>query len=527
MPAYDDLNVQDRKDQIKHTRNAKKRIKALSTRLIARSSYETTREAISDLENMRSVQNFLNSYAGEDKDGEGNPRQRGSITRNRNKLLRMLAKIVTGEATFNEIEDELTVVADKGFEFKTLSEPQQSLREALSVDIRQFLPRNLVLNVDKAGQVSGVTERVGNQIRSLKHKHSILVQTIGKYNTMLTDIKKELSSAVDEKSTLNPLLTIIMLETGIRVGGGRPGKTIKRLKDGSEVEVITYGLTELRPSHIKFLKTSDLEIKVHGKYGKEMLYNLSDREVISALKPYMVKATADAGMGLGNPSTEPKIFTGLNGWNYTYSKLNLYIDKKYKQYGMKPHDFRMLYANRRLFAMMSEQQEQLHEEVKALVDAGTQNIQEEVATRVTTFINDAIRSVADDLHHSDMGSAIDYYITPNFVLNFLNQGYIVNNIEDAVKQGYKTVSFDIQKFIDVANLFGTDSYPLRRATDLSQLLQSMDDEMGEVMGEVMGGVDLESLLNEMDDEMGKVASPLFRQMRRDNIEREDSKKKSL
>ena len=108
-----------------------------------------------------------------------------------------------------------------------------------------------------------------------------------------------------------------------------------------------------------------------------------------------------------------------------------------------------------------------------------------------------------------MGSAIDYYITPNFVLNFLSQGYMEAKIEEAVKQGYKTVSFDIQKFIDVANLFGTDSYPLRRATDLSQLIQSMDDEMGEVtgevLGEVMGGDNLESLLNEMDDErMGKL-----------------------
>ncbi len=503
MPAYDDLNVQDRRDQIKHTRNAKKRIKALSTRLKNRVSYGSVREAISDLGGMRSVKNFLNSYAGEAKDGEGNPRQKGSIERNRNRLLRMLAKIVTGDATFDEIEDELTTVADQGFEFKVLSVEQESLRDALSVDIRQFLPRNLTLKVDESGQVSEVTERVGNQIRSLKHKHGILVQTIGKYNTMLTDIKKELNSASNERDKLNTLLTLIMLETGIRVGGGKPGKTIKRLPDGTEVEVITYGLTELRPSHIKSLKTSSLKIKVEGKYGAELLYSLSDREIIASLKPYLVKATADAGMGIGNPSLEPKIFTGLNGWKYHYSKLIKYIDRKFGQYDMKPHDFRMLYANRRLFATMADQQEQLHEDVKALVDAGTQNIQEEVATRVTTFINDAIQSVADDLHHSDMGSAIDYYITPNFVLNFLNQGYIVNNIEDAVKQGYKTVSFDIQKFIEVANLFGTDSYPLRKATDLSQLLQSMDDEMGEVMGEVMGGVNLESLLDDMDDEMGR------------------------
>ena len=38
-----------------------------------RSSYETTREAISDIESMRSVQNFLDSYAGEDKDGDLQP----------------------------------------------------------------------------------------------------------------------------------------------------------------------------------------------------------------------------------------------------------------------------------------------------------------------------------------------------------------------------------------------------------------------------------------------------------------------
>jgi hypothetical protein len=154
---------------------------------------------------------------------------------------------------------------------------------------------------------------------------------------------------------------------------------------------------------------------------------------------------------------------------------------------------------------MSDQQEQLHEDVKALVDAGTQNIQEEVANRVTHFINDAIKSVSDSLHHSEMGSAIDYYITPNFVLNFLHQGYIERNIDKAVAQGYDTVSFDIQKFIDVANLFGTDSYPLRKATDLSQLLQVMDSEMGEVTG----SYDLSSLLEDMDNQMGEVTSSIM------------------
>ena len=59
-----------------------------------------------------------------------------------------------------------------------------------------------------------------------------------------------------------------MLETGIRVGGGKPGKTIKKLKDGTEVEVITYGLTELRPSHIKFLQNKLFRNKIDGKYGK-------------------------------------------------------------------------------------------------------------------------------------------------------------------------------------------------------------------------------------------------------------------
>jgi len=508
MPSYDDLNVRDRKEQIKHVKATERAISTIARNVAKKGLvFDSVKDFISDAQGMRNIQSFLDKYAGKEIEGHGNPRNVRSIAQNRAKLLRALAKIVVEGASISdpEIQDQVTLSAERGFEYKFLGTEQQSLRDVLEVDIRKFLPRNLVLDVDKAGKVTGVRERVGNQIRSLTHKHNILVQTIGKYNSMLTSVKADLMSSNNERDTLNAILTAIMLETGVRVGGGRPGKTIKKLADGTKVEVKTFGLTELRPSHVKSLQASRFEIELVGKYGNTLLYEMTDSDIATALKPYVDKATLDAGMDLGTPSKEPPVFRGLNGWRYDYTKLIKYIDRKFGQFDMKPHDFRMLFANRRLFEVMEGDQEQLHEDVKALVDAGTQNLQEAVATRVTQFINDAIKAVSDSLHHSEMGSAIDYYIAPNFVLNFLHQGYIERNISKAVAQGYDTVSFDIQKFIDVANLFGTDSYPLKRATDLSQLLQAMDSEMGEVTG----SYDLSSLLEDMDSEMGEVTGSIM------------------
>jgi hypothetical protein len=508
MPSYDDLNVQDRKEQVKHIKATMRAIETIARNVIKKGLvFGSVKDFISDAKGMRNIQSFLDKYAGKEIEGHGDPRNSRSIAQNRAKLLRALAKVIVDGLSISdpEVKDQVTQAAERGFEYKLLATEQQSLRDALDVDIRKFLPRNLVIDVDKAGKVTGVRERVGNQIRSLTHKHNILVQTIDKYNAMLTSVKADLMSATHDKGRLNAILTAIMLETGIRVGGGKPGKTIKTLADGTKLEIKTFGLTELRPSHIKSLQASRFEIKLVGKYGSNLLYEMADSDIAAALKPYVDKATLDAGMDLGTPAKEPKVFKGLNGWVYDYSKLKIYIDKKFGQFDMKPHDFRMLFANRRLFEVMEGDQEQLHEDVKALVDAGTQNLQEAVATRVTHFINNAIKSVSDSLHHSEMGSAIDYYISPNFVLNFLHQGYIERNINKAVAQGYDTVSFDIQKFIDVANLFGTDSYPLRKATDLSQLLQVMDSEMGEVTG----SVDLSSLLENMDSEMGEVTGSIM------------------
>ena len=59
----------------------------------------------------------------------------------------------------------------------------------------------------------------------------------------------------------------------------------------------------------------------------------------------------------------------------------------------------------------------------------------------------------------------------------------------------------MDKFIKVSKLYGTAKYPLgKSATDLSSLLDEMDD----VLGEKRAGVDLSSLLEEMGDKLGKV-----------------------
>jgi uncharacterized protein YejL (UPF0352 family) len=333
-------------------------------------------------------------------------------------------------------------------------------------------------------------------MRDLLHKETLLQEMISNYNDLVDEVKADMKSRFWDEQ-ISAILTAIMMETGIRPGGNLPGKTTR----GAE-EIATFGARSLRPRHIQDFREDLISIEFKGKGAVENTAEITDIDIINALTPYIERVQADVGLGgSAEPASQMPIFNGLKGEVYDIKNLRGYIKSKINSKNLAPRDFRRLKATRSFYEHFEECQEKFHEEVRDLATAGTANLKQVVAERVSDFINSAVEKAAGHLSHVQMQNTIDYYVSPMIVLNFLSQGYVEKNIQTAIVKGFDTISFDVDKFIKISEVFGTDSYPLgKSATDLSSLLNDMDN----VLGERRSGVDLLNLLEEMDSTLGKV-----------------------
>lgn len=491
--SADALNKQDAKDQKAHATKAVREFKKLLKKLqkkVTLEGFSSKAKLKKYLSVFPEVEQYLDVYMGTLQESEGD-------TTVRNNTLNLLVSLVFEEEVLtSEESDRLFRLAQKGFEFQLLWVEQKSLRDRLPQEIRKFLPRNLVFNVDEGGNISQVRDRVGNEIRDLLHKEALLQEMISNYNDLVDEVKADMLSPYWDEQ-ISAILTAIMMETGIRPGANTPGKTTR-----GEEEIATFGARSLRPRHIQAFQEDLVSIQFKGKGAVDNTAEITDIDIINALTPYIDRAKADVGLGgTADPASQMPIFNGLGGQVYDIRQLRGYIKSKIKSKKLEPRDFRMLKATRSFYNHFEECQEAFHEEVRDLAKAGTANLKQVVAERVSSFLNSALEKAAHNLSHVEMQNTIDYYVSPMVVLNFLSQGYIEKNIETAIVKGFDTLSFDMDKFIKVSKLYGTAKYPLgKSATDLSSLLDEMDD----VLGEKRAGVDLSSLLEEMGDKLGKV-----------------------
>ena len=491
--SADALNKQDAQKQKAHATKAVKEFK----KLLKKVKKKVNLEEISSKARLKKyisafneVEAYLNLYMGTLEESEGDETVR-------NNTLNLLNTLVFEDEVLTPQEElRLNRNARRGFEFQILWVEQESLRDRLPQEMRKFLPRNLTFDIDEGGiNITQVRDRVGGEIRDLLHKEELLQEMISNYNDLVDEVKADMQSRFWDEQ-ISAILTAIMMETGIRPGGNLPGRTTR-----GEEEIATFGARSLRPRHIQSFREDLISIEFKGKGAVDNTAEITDIDIINALTPYIERAKADVGLGgTADPASQMPIFRGLGGEVYDIKLLRGYIKSKIKSKKLEPRDFRRLKATRSFYDHFEECQEKFHEEVRDLAKAGTANLKQLVAERVSDFINSAVEKAASNLSHVEMRNTIDYYISPMVVLNFLSQGYIENNIETAITRGFDTISFDVNKFIDVSNLYGTENYPIgKSATDLSNLLEDMDKVM-----ERRSGVDLLDLLDQMDDSVGKV-----------------------
>lgn len=498
----DAVNEQDAVNQLAHAKKALLQFKRIAKTILKSASKipdlfdegrgSALRKYISAFPE---VSSFLDTYMGTLAESEGDESLR-------KKVISLFANVLLNNGVVNAEQEALFFrYANAGFEYKVLFVEQASLRTSLPKEIRKFLPRNLVFEVDEGGMISQVRDRVGNQMRDLLHKHELLVSMIRDYNDLVDEVKKDMLSPYEDLK-LSAILTAIMMETGIRPGADKPGSSVG-YEGGEKIEIATFGARSLRPAHIQEFREDFVGIQFKGKAGMDNVAEITDRDIISALTPYIEKAKTEVGLGgSADPAAQLPLFVGLNGFKYSYNYLRQYIKTKLGGSNLEPRDFRMLKATKRFYEHFEECQEDFHEEIKALAVGGAANLKEVVAERVSAFFNQAVERASSSLSHAEQANTINYYISPMIVLNFLSQGYIQTNIETAIVRGFDTISFDVDKFIKVSKLYGTKKYPVSKTagTDLVDLL----DQMKGALGEKSAGTDLIDLLDQMGGALGKV-----------------------
>jgi len=381
----------------------------------------------------------------------------------RSQILYQLRNVLTWPSKFplRAALKEVAKQADKGFEAIAISESQGPLRKIVPEDIRAFLPKNIVVEVDPSGGISKVTDRFENEHETLEKKIARMHMLVKKYNAIVTRVRKDLKSG-NELTRMASLITAIIMETGIRPG--KEGNKVVKVKDGKEVEVETFGATTLGPGHVKFLRNGFAKLEFLGKKGGHNVAELSDRELVNLLQTYVEQAKKGGAKF---------IFVTKKGVPFTYTDLQRYFRENFD--GLSPTDFRKLKATATVLSNLRDEQKGLYARIKAFAKGKVTDLRERVTAEIVHALNSAYTNAQQALSHEDVATTIRSYVNPEIVLRFLSQGSVSGTLDEAVLSGKPKLVFDPDVFVQKALKTAGD----RAGGSLLELLDELKDEMHE------------------------------------------------
>ena len=354
-------------------------------------------------------------------------------------------------------------ILSNGFESMTMAEAQAPLRKALPEQIREFLPKNIVVEVDENNVIKRITDRFENKNKTLAIKIKTMHKLIRDYNKIAKRVKQDLKSN-DEVTRLAALITAILMETGIRPGkmGNQTVKTI----NGEKIVVETFGAITLGPAHVKFIRDNFAELEFIGKKSTVNTAALSNAEIIKILQDYVTKAKTKGSKF---------VFVTDDGERFSYANLDSYFKKRFK--GVDPTDFRKLKATEEVLAALRDEQVNLYQQIRNFAEHKVENLKEKVVEIIVNTINTAIDKAATALSHVNRAETQKSYINPEIVFRFLSQGRVEDTLDKAILQGTNKLLFDPQKFIDQA--LAKAASVQKQGKSLLELMEELEVDLGE------------------------------------------------
>jgi integrase len=352
--------------------------------------------------------------------------------------------------------------AYKGFQAIVMAGAQAPLREVVPAELREFLPKNIVVEVDEHGFISKITDRFENEHDTLDKKIRKMRRLVADYNEIAQAVKADLRNP-DEMIKLSALVTAVIMETGIRPG--KAGNGVVKVVNGEDISIETFGAVTLGPQHVKFIRRGFARLEFAGKKGGNNIAQVSDQEIVKILQVYVKKALKQG---------TPYIFVTTKGDRFTYTDLQRYFRERME--GVAPTDFRKLRATAAVLEALHAEQTNLYARIRGFATDQKEDLKERVAHEIAETLKAAIETAQGALSHESAKTTVRAYINPEVIFRFLSNASVDAKLEQAILTGQQRLQFSPEKFVGLAKFLGQQSKTASLQTLLDDLEESMDEE---------------------------------------------------
>lgn len=374
------------------------------------------------LSELPQVKKYISKFVGPLKDDSFKPQ--------RNKTIKIMSECLLGIITMGEAVEQKEKIALKARRNISLYKRQRNFLKIIPKDIRVFLPDTLTIDLDENGRIKAVGEVFANKTYTVAEKALSQKKLLSEYDSIKETLKSHLRSN-DERIRLSSLITLIILETGIRPG--RLGNKV--LMEDKEEE--TFGATTLQRKHIRFLKNDSVQIRFLGKKGAINKALVQDLETIKALREYADKF---------KDHNSDYLFVYEDFSPYEYRHLKQYFENNFPN--LKVTDFRKLRATEEVFNKIKEERDSLLKRIKSYTDLEAEEAEEKVIKEIVKTLQKAHESAQIALSHDSSKTTKQSYINPEVILHFLSTSDLKGSLKDCILSGKTKLDFNPSTFIE-------------------------------------------------------------------------------
>jgi hypothetical protein len=221
-------------------------------------------------------------------------------------ILSRFAELVLKGKSPTTVWNSLRRMLESAFIEKAREKAKAPLREVgLPPEIvKELLPSPFSFEVSPSGRIVREFSVFGNKLRTEEKKTRAMAKLLDQWTELTSQLNQDLESD-NPVTRLTAIVASIIVHTGIRPGAGGEsklkddfGKVVKD-DEGKPIRVPTVGATGLKPEHIQFLRDDYARLEFTGKAGTKNVAELSDPNLIRALKAQIALAKK-GGSGLAS-----------------------------------------------------------------------------------------------------------------------------------------------------------------------------------------------------------------------------------
>ena len=392
----------------------------------------------------------------------------GGPSRMYGSALYLVRDVVLGQMKFRDAKAAAQKMAGKWYVENTMHAQEDVFEEGgYEADFRDFLPPNISFKLGPTRDVQGIVESFGREKKNWETMARKLAYIAERFNDIVRKVKADMRSG-DEITRLCALMTAITIETGLRPGEVGNMAKIKDYETGEEIEVETFGVTTMQKRHVKFIRDNFAELRFIGKKGTEQVAELSDADILKALKEAQESTSVEGDTAM--------LFVTKRGEPVGYQEMKKYVASRWGD--ITPTDFRKLKATRTFYEKLRKRAQEMTNELAKLVVAKKGKLKELVVAQIMKTLEAAAQDAQKALSHKDWKTTIKSYVDPRVVVNFLNQGGLDDTLEDILVNGKNVrLVFDLDAFVDRAKKIAS---PIVVFKELGQKGMSVSDILGEM-----------------------------------------------